>query len=528
MRWRLLQLALLTVLMCNAVMAGGEEALVNIDVVLDPPYLVEQLRMELTKPTSTLRFNLSGYTDRVELALASTGEYLVEGRVEGNFTVFEFTSPVSKVDVVFVFRNVTISGRLVVLELPLLLAPLDVAANYTVLVHELPSEPNIANSTVSLGKGFSEDWRHYLRGNGTAEPGSLGLARLYTYLIDPSPKVDRLDRTVLVESYGEAVVIDNMTLVGVAEGPSTRLELAYPPYCEVVEVRGILGPYPPTSYRVTRSNESLKLSITLRAPPYKVGDRTYLEVVLRVRLEKIGEVYMLPAFMGIGHYVPRLHVRVNVRGEAVFEGIKPVERVEGEFTVYELGNFKLINELYGIKISASFKLRPRPIPPYIPAGMAVAVIVAVAGYLMRSRGLREEKEAVIEALKPASELVELLEERRRLLESMIENWRKLEERSLSRHAYRQVASRLRRREEELRRATRNLLKKESGEVVRMVREFDIRATRVINNVSRMEDLLRRAGRGLISKRDYRREVSVLEKEVEKALLTIDTIIRKLS
>ncbi|RLF01497.1 MAG: hypothetical protein DRK00_11365, partial [Thermoprotei archaeon] len=135
---------------------------------------------------------------------------------------------------------------------------------------------------------------------------------------------------------------------------------------------------------------------------------------------------------------------------------------------------------------------------------------------------------VIEALKPASELVELLEERRRLLESMSENWRKLEERSLSRHAYRQVASRLRRREEELRRATRNLLKKESGEVVRMVREFDIRATRVINNVSRMEDLLRRAGRGLISKRDYRREVSVLEKEVEKALLTIDTIIRKLS
>ncbi|RLF06663.1 MAG: hypothetical protein DRK00_01035 [Thermoprotei archaeon] len=523
MRRLLLALALLLTLTYIAGASG--EVTLSVNAYLDTPYLVEQIDVR-APPLTSLAINLSGHVDKLVYAVASAGGSLYEGEVEGEVLRFRFGKAVGEVNIVLVLKCANATGRVLELEAPLPLAPLGYASNYTLVLWNLPSEPNVVNSTISLGRGFSEKWTHYLRGNGSSPPGGLGFVKLYSYITTPSPIIARVNRTIVIEEGGKATIIDNFTLVGLLNEPSGTLVLSYPSTVQVEAVEGPLGPYPPNGYSVKTLDEETRVTIKLRAPPYRAGDRAYVWVKLRAPLRREGARYEIPAFLGVGHYIPLLKLRVKVRGRAEFQGLNPLrEWVEGDYRVYDLGSFKLVDEKHAPALMAIVELAPQRPPLYIVATLILAA-AAAAGYFLRGRRLEGRKEAVVEALETTPELVGILEERRRLIESLMDNWRRLEEGKLSRHAYRQIYSRLRRREEELRRRA-VAIARELPQAAEKLSEFDKAVSTALSRLSRMEELLRRAGRGLIEKREYKRRVTELEREFDDALRVLEEVIEGL-
>ncbi|MCD6357816.1 MAG: hypothetical protein J7L75_04485 [Thermoproteales archaeon] len=521
MRRLLPVLALLLALTC--IVKAGEEATVSVDAYLDAPYLVERIDLQ-TPPLTSLAINLTGHVGEVVYAVASAGGSLYEGEVGEGVLRFEFGEPVEAVNIVLVIKCVNVTGRVLELEAPLPLAPLSHASSYTLLLRNLPSEPNVVNSTISLGKGFSEKWGHYLRGNGSSPPGGLGLVKLYSYITTPSPLIARVERTIIIEEGDKATIIDNFTLVGLLDEPSRTLTLTYPSTVQVGAVEGLLGPYPPNGYSVKALDEGVRVTIRLRAPPYKAGDKAYVWVKLHATLRNEGGRYEIPAFLGLGHYVPLLEVRVKVRGSAEFQGLKPLEEwVEGDYRVYDFGSFKLVDDEHAPALTATLKLAPQRPPLYVAAAVVLIAMTAAAGYFLRGRRIEERREAVVAALEAPPELVGILEERRRLIESLMDNWRRLEEGKLGRHAYRQIYSRLKRRENELRRRAAALAR-ELPQAAERLSEFDRAASAAFSRLSRMEELLRRASRGLIERREYRRRIAELEKEFDNLLRTLEEVI----
>lgn len=517
-------MALLLALAC--VVEAGERAAVSVDAYFDPPYLIEEIRVR-APPLTSLAINLTKHVGETLYAVASAGGALYEGELGRGLISFKFREPVENVSILLVLKCANITGRAVELGAPLPLAPIGYAANYTVLLRNLPSEPNIANSTISLRKGFNEEWGHYLRANGSASPGALGFVKLYSYITTPSPLVSRVERTIVVDGGGGAALIDNFTLVGLLNEPSRTLVLTYPSTVRVEGVEGLLGPYPSEDYTVEELDGELKLTIKLRAPPYKAGDRAHVWVKLRTTLKSEDGRYRIPAFLAVGHYVPLLVVRVKVRGSADFYGLSASrEWREGEYMVYDIGSFKLVDEEHAPPLSVTLKLAPRHPPAYAIAAAALVAASAAAGYFLRGRRFEERRGAVVEALKAAPELVRVLEERRRLVESLLDSWRRLEEGKLSRHAYRQIYSRLMHREGELRRRAAAMAR-EYPQAAERLSDFDQAVSAALSRLSRMEELLRRAGRGLIEKREYRRSVAKLEMEVDNALRALEEVIEGL-
>jgi len=511
MRWCTLCLVLLLALSVSLVARG--EPRVSVSARFDNPFLVEDVKVEGLEPVSTLTLNLSMVQSFVDHATAVAEGVMVNGSLQNGLLRFYFGRPVTSARVWVVFRALNVSGGVATLTVPVILAPLEVnEANTSFIVWGIPSQPFDVVSRFNVSKGYSPELLNYLKGNRTSEPGGLELVEVSFSASGLPPAIEQLTRTIVVEP-GSLTILDNYTLTGVSWQGASSLSLTYAADVELKNVRGLVTSYPPTYYSFTRLNGSTKIQVTLLAPPYGAGDRSYVQLELSMVPQGVDSVFKIPAFVGVGRYVPEVRVLVKVSGTATFRGFIPVkEWQEGGYRVYELGTFRLLGEGAERTVQAEVKFSPQVSVPYIIVGALLAALTALA-YLAFTRARREKAApAPVETVVVTSELSEALKERVSNIEALLDTWYKYSAGRLSRQAYRQLVSKLRRREEELRKRCRDAALGEAGTAEKLDKVDELIAE-ILDRLSKMEEAKRSIERGTLSKRDGKKLLDKLQGEM---------------
>lgn len=501
--------------MLSALAQGGPR--VRVDARLDPPFIVESLDVELASPSSSLAFNVSLAKRVLEYAVATAEGVAASGVLHGDALLFNFSRPVSSAKVWLVFRALNVSYGSAELAVPLPLAPLGVGPlNASFTVWDLPSQPLEVVSRFNVSKGFSPELQNFLSGNATVEAGALEVIKVSFSATNLPPAIERLVRVIVVEP--EALtVLDNYTLVGVAAEGASNVTFVYAADLELKGVRGLIGPYPPTYYSFTRLNGTTKVQLSLLAPPYEAGDRTYVELELTAPLKRADGALLLPALVAVGRYVPDMRVLVKVRGSAVFHGIAPAgEHQDGDYRVYELEVGKFLGEGEEPFVKADVAFTPRAPTRYAALG-ALLVAFAAFAYLAFSKMKREGTAASAPpvAVVLESGALDVLKDRVANAEALLEVWEKYDAGKLSAQAYRQAVSRLRKREMELRRRCREAVS--NSELIEKINEFDRVIDEIFSKLSEMEEAKRNIEKGALPRREGRKRLDGLRNEVEELL-----------
>jgi len=515
MRRCTLRLVLLLALSVSLVARG--EPRVSVSARLDNPFLVEEVKVEGLEPVSTLTLNLSAVHSIVDHVMAAAEGVFVNGSPQNGLLRFDFGRPVTSARVRIVFRALNMSGGVATLTVPLVLAPLEVnEANTSFIVWGIPSQPFDVVSRFNVSKGYSPELLNYLKGNTTSGPGDLEVVKASFSASGLPPAIEKLTRTIVVEP-GSLTILDNYTLTGVSWQGASSLSLTYAADVELKSVRGLVTSYPPTHYNFIRLNGSTKIRVTLLAPPYGAGDKSYVQLELSTVPQRVDSVFKIPAFVGVERYVPEVRVLVKVRGTATFRGLTPVkEWLEDGYSVYELGTFKLLGEGVEGAVQAEVKFSPQAPVPYIVVGALLAALTALA-YLAFTRARRREAApAPVETVVVASELSEALKERISNIETLLDAWYKYSAGRLSRQAYRQLVSKLRRREEELRKRCRDAALGEAGTAEKLDKVDELVAE-ILGRLSKMEEAKRSIERGTLSKREGKKLLDKLQGEMEELL-----------
>ncbi|MCS7104469.1 MAG: hypothetical protein NZ954_02740 [Thermofilaceae archaeon] len=492
---------------------------------LDPPFVIEEMTIKVSESVRTLTFNTSLFTDAIDYFFAVAGGRVYRGIKNDTTLSFQFETPVNEAKVWIVVRALSTEGPLTSLTMPITLVPYEVReCNTSFLLYDLPAQPEITYSPFNLSSGYDEIFKNFLQGNSS---GRAGEARNITLTLTGarlSPAVLNLTRTVILEARS-IKLIDNYTFIGLSGYSTADLFFTYTVPLELANIRGLTGPYPPTQYTAEKLGNSTVLKISMLAPPYQRGDSAYLQLEFFYQNGNIGDRYKLPIFTGVGRYLQSLRIIVKVRGEIT--GIGSLEgRQEGEYKVYEMGTFKLVGVEVDPIVEVEASLVPHRQFVSILGAVALTCIVA-ASYLLVLRRKKGEVQPLVEEVElVSSELSNTLAERLSNVEAMLEAWERFSSGRLSRQAYRQLSSRIRKREIELKKLSRDLSK--DGNITNIIEEIDKIIQQIEKNILEMEDIHRNIERGLIPKKEGKAKINSIERTIKELRNELEELINRLS
>ena len=475
-----------------------------------------------------LRFNITGYEDKLTLAYAKLeeGGYVI-GKVEGNYLVFDFGRVVNKSEIVVVFRDVLTFGEEIRALVPLPFSPVGWRTSVYVRIRFPTVNVNVVYPRVSKEAGdvivnMTFNPGELLVLNATMDPYDVKLA-----------KVSRINRTVIIEEEGKAEVRDTVEIVGLSDMKLDYMSFYYPPVVDVIGVEGPLGPYPEegfVSYKVFRSPLHIEVRVRLRAPPSSPGEKAFLTIRLLLPLNETEEGYSLPLFFGNGYPVSNVAVLVKVRGEASFKGVeyKALGREDG-YSLYAIKVPGTIFEenIYG-SATARLKLVKRqgvPFPLIAAVGVLAAITAAVA--VVSRRASKEGAKVEEVSAEEVSPLYEALRDRARVLEAVLETLDMLDSGRISRQTYRQRIAMLKRHERSILGRVRRIAPSIGEEPAKLVEEIDSLASEFWKMYDSLSSLERRFRRGLISKREYKSRRSEVVKKMSASVNRMYELIEKL-
>lgn len=509
---------LLSLVPFSAAAAPSVEARVRIE----PPYVVINLTVR-DLPVSKLTFDVGNFSRLIEYAFAVTNGVVAYGSLEGSKLIFQ--TPASRGDhtLYVVLRSFKYEAYSVIFSIPTPLVPIEaLPCNFSFTIYGLPSMPSVIQSPFNVTTGYNESLRYYITATTTAaeEPSanltfSLSAARL-------PPAIKKLERTLIIDSQ-RVTIIDNLTLQGLASYTSDSINLTYPLDLGVEGIGGLLGPYPPTRYSVTRIGNSTRISIPLLAPPSSEGDLAYVWVKLSSPLLSQGNRYMIPAFLGVGYYVQNLTITLKVRGELTGLGSGALE--DG-YRVYRLPERRLLGVEVDPYVVLEGHLQPPQHPNYLLLSAVIAAFAAL-GYFMFSRGGRAAPTVASVEVKLTSQLIKVLREREDNLDAFLDSWSKYGSGKLSRQAYRQAVLRYRRREAELRRLAREEAPR-SEESLKLLDRVDNLFLEVDIILNRFEELKNSIDKGFITDREGRRKIAELDEKLQRIRDELEELIARYS
>lgn len=511
--WTLIALSILVA--CSAAATPSVEA----EARIEPPYAIVKLTVRGLL-TSTLTLDLGNFSSLVEYTFAVTDGVVTHGSLNGSKLVFQ--TPVQGVDhnIYIVLRTFKYEFYNVIYSLPAPLVPIEaLPCNFSLEIRDLPSMPTVTHSTFNVTTGYNESLRYYIRGATFAEEPSANLT-FSLGITQLPPAVKKLERTLVIDAQ-RVTIIDNFTLQGLSAYSSESLVLTYPLGLDVEGVGGLLGPYPPARYSVTRTENSTRISISLLAPPAGEGDLAHVWVRLSSPLVSRGDRYAIPTFVGVGCYVQNLTVTVKVRGELMGLG---GGWLEDGYRVYRLPSRRLLGNEVDPYLVLEGRLQP-PHQPNYPLLSAVLAALAALGYLMFMRSGRAPSTAASVEVKLTSELVETLRERSSNLASLLDSWGRYNSGKLSRQAYRQAVLRYRRRETELKKRSRDAAVK-SEEALRLLDRIDNLFSEVDKCLNSFEELKTSMDKGFIPEREGRRRIAELEERLQRIRDELDELISR--
>ncbi len=258
--------------------------------------------LELPEATSTLSFNITGFSDRLVLGIArAPGQPPVLGAGDGKVVLFKFREPVRRVNFTFVFKVVNVSQQKIEIVLPVPLSPLGYTTNVS---GSVTFTAGVAlNSTAGKVTGSQISY------NITATPGALDVVRGSTHISQiPLGQIARLNRTILVEP-GRVEFEDTVEIQALSNYPIETLTLNLPRGYIFDGAIGVLGPYPKNYWRVYNASNSTLVTLNLMSSPQLAGQRTVLTLRFRTSLSS-----NINAFLGWGATIEEYSIRVCIRG----------------------------------------------------------------------------------------------------------------------------------------------------------------------------------------------------------------------
>jgi len=326
------------------------------------------------------------------------------------------------------------------------------------------------------------------------------------------PVVEQENRSIHVDSYSSALVVDEYEFVNMGTDKISKIVLELPKGAEVLEVEGPLYRYVEGSgagrYTVDKGENSVSLVIAPVSQPGP-GERLSVTVKYRVSVEKQGSEHVLPATFNPGLLVMSGIAKVSFEGSGEPVKPEPLGR-EGSAYIYGIIHVKEVaapglTAFRNVRID-EMGLMMRRIYPVLLLLIVTTACLTAAFYVTKHLGARVKPVKV--AVTP------LLRERLNLLREEAEIRRKLAEGKMSRRVFRQRIADVRSRLNENLKALRSVAEKSSKEALMIVEEFEMVEQRIREIHLRMERSSRKRRESL--KREYEGNLARLEELIEEA------------
>ena len=511
-------------ILCTSATSEGQGAEVSVikEAKVESGYIVVRTTVASQKLSFTrLVFNLTGVKEKLVAAYTLTEEGKTLARVEGDMLVFPIPGARSKVELVEVYADVMrYTPRGIEVTVPLALSPVGLASRVNVTVklptvHVRPIEPANLSLTELGDVEFSA----------LVEGGNITVIRL---AIDPTRVgllvVEHIERTIIIGSSSHAVFYDNLSLIGISATRASSLTLKLPLDAEIVEVRGPVAAYPEDplrGYTVKTEDNATVLTVRLRAPPVKYGDRASITVAYKVNMTWSGSECLVPAYIAPGPPVVNYTVTLKVRGS--FDYVKPPPQStyrQGDYSVAILSQVgPLFEDLKGGVVIGGLNVSERELPlRAIIVGLLAALLSGVLAFVYSRRvPVAEEVKSVEEEQR--LKLSRIIRKRVETLEGMLSAWSSYTEGKISWQTYRQRVSALQRREESLGREARKLARAVtlSEKAKSLLSDLDDAVRRFQRTLKSMEKTAYSYRRGLLSKSEYRSRLNSLYKQLEDSV-----------
>lgn len=503
---------------------GGTSAEVSVQGRIEFDKAVTFVRITYPQPTSRVELNISGIEDRLLASFITVGDNIVKGRVDDGRLVFDLPTQVKTVNITSVYgKAVNIVNNTVFYEIPVTLSPIGYAANTTGTVDfrspyvkvDTPPFGEAERGTVKFNDTVPAGTTIVLRGNISADYVAV-------------TRMERIDRTIILHK-DRAEIADNITLVLLTNRPSRYLGLRIPRDFVVEKIKGPLGVYPERYWRTYSAGKYKLLSISLRAPPERQGQKTTITVYTTVNITG----GTIDPFFGYGVYVApdSYTVKVCIAGEATIDyAITSTEKI-GEYKCYTLKNPGpvLIEKFYPpIRVSV-IRVNEEEIP-YPLIALVVATIVAVAGYAYYSEkrgGIERQKEKAVQRLEEdrVAEIERLLSRREELYRSLIERLRRMREKRVGTTKIINAIREAMRRDEAYVRRIKSLATSLGEPGNSFIKEMDRLTSVLRSRFDRLERIERAFRAGRMDKKEYKENIDKVEKDIEKTITEVVSLLK---
>ncbi|MGC8987851.1 MAG: hypothetical protein ACP5II_03870 [Infirmifilum sp.] len=329
--------------------------------------------IELPEPTTSLSFNVSGYTGKLVLAVAQTERQRnVLAVVDKSQVKFAFSDPARQVNITFVFDIVTSNLTTIEIRFPIPLSPFGYATN----VSGTASFSTGINVNSTFGKVMGSQVSY----NATLPPASYDVIRGSTSSGQvPVGKIARINRTIILEA-DKIVYEDTVEILQLSNYPITSLAIALPVSYVFDGAEGLLGPYPRNYWHSYNASNSTLILITLMSSVQLVGQRTVL--TLRYHTNRSN---MINAYMGLGFVVTDYSVKLCIRGSlTVPQEFTTGETVTGSLQCYVL---KPVGPLFQADLYPRVPVSNIVFKPSTGLSLAETVIILLVLILLLATGV---------------------------------------------------------------------------------------------------------------------------------------------
>ena len=501
----------------------GGTVQVRVQARIEYDKAVSFITIRFPNPVSRVALNATGIADRVLATYVTLENGVVKGEVRGGQLVYALPSPMESVNITTVYgKAVKVSGDTVYYEIPVTLSPIGYNATVTGNVDfrnprvrvEKPPYGTVRQGTVSFNNTVPQGTTIVLRGNVSARLVSVS-------------RLESIDRTIILHK-DKVEVVDNITLVLLTDNPARGLGLRIPGYVKIEKIEGPLGFYPSRYWKTYKAGQYRLLTISLRAPPWGRGQKTSVKIY--AVLNYTGS--QIDPFFGYGVYIPtdNYSVKICIRGEASID--YPVQRElrEDGYTCYELKKpGPLLIEGFYKPVTVTIKRIEQPQPPYLLIAF-VAALVAIAGgyaYLRSKAAPSRPKERALESLEETtvSDIERLLTRREELYRSLLERLRRMREKKVGTTKLITAIRETSKRDEAYVKKIKSLAASLGDPGRKFVSEMDRLTQRLREGFRKLERVERAFKSGRMDKKDYRKSVDEIEREIEQTLTEIAGLLR---
>lgn len=527
MRARLLTalLSIALVLTLAASVRAAEEsnamlASVSIQGRIEYGYALVFIEVKFPNPVSSFSLNISGFEDKVLLAVAKADGQQARGQVSGHFLIFRAAREFTRANVTLVIDAVFVNATTFSVALPVPLAPLGVVANVT--------------GSFTLGTSFTAETlignfsQGVVRYNLTTVPGACDVIRAQAPLSTVGmAKITFLNRTILITP-DKVEYLDTLHLTLEGGSPVTTLRLTLPSTFKLDAVKASLFTYPLRYISQYSAGNNTLVVINLLPALQDWGQRSI--ITLHYSSPFNGTVN---AYMGLGPLIRNYTLRVCIEGTATLSpSAHAVEKVSPSMHCYLLTaeGALLQPDMYPpIAVTPSFTQTTRSPLPLLGVAALIAVVGA-AGYLALRQEKPKEQQIFEKIAEPGSteRIRELIESRRNNLLALTRQLREYRARGMGITKVISLVNSHMRRDSTLSLELRTLLTSlgsQGEKAFSALTTIDNELNRYLEALLETERMFRR---GKLTKQEYRDKVSEIEDKILELAQKLERINRQLT